>query len=398
MSDAVTVVEALPDEVFYENLERARRFAERTYAVRPWGSWVIMATCAIVFAFEVKFGQHSSTYLRMGAIAAPLVHQGEWWRLVGAMFVHLGVAHFAVNMYSLYAIGPPLERMYGTLRFLVIYALSGVISSMVALKIPLALSAGASGALFGIVGAALSLGYFYRNYLPAEFGRRLRKVMLTVVVFNLALGFGVNAALQAYYHSSTMVGNSIHVAGLIAGLIVGALLRPQAVDGGRPLEPAAALLLVVLAATPFVVESGVIAHAVRSAVVPTQPYQDGLAGYAFDYPADLLRVDDPNGHHFVGDDYTMLVQTAQSAHTVPQEVMRYRHSDLEVRSTENSTVAGRAWTVIRAHDAVHGEDILIALTEVRGAVVRVEAGTESGSSLDEANKALRSAMQTFRTF
>lgn len=136
-----------------------------------------------------------------------LITQGEWWRIVTAMFLHGGWMHILFNMFSLFLFGPELERIAGKMRFLAIYFLSGIGGGLVTLAIPdpFYASVGASGAIFGIFGAFGAILVRYRNSLP-----QLRQIILPIIVISVIMTFlqaGVNAAS--------------HIGGLATGFVIG---------------------------------------------------------------------------------------------------------------------------------------------------------------------------------
>ncbi len=103
----------------------------------------------------------------------PLVFEGEWWRIASANFVHIGFLHLFLNMWCLWSLGNAAERMFGNLTFLIIYLLSGIGGSLASLAWhPSVLSAGASGAIFGIAGALVSMLYFGDIRVPRQGGAR----------------------------------------------------------------------------------------------------------------------------------------------------------------------------------------------------------------------------------
>jgi membrane associated rhomboid family serine protease len=118
-----------------------------------------------------------------GALYGPLVADGDWWRLITAAFLHYGPFHLAMNMLALWWFGTPLEDTLGRGRFLLLYLVSGLAGSAGALiASPTAVTVGASGAIFGILGAALVLE---RQGTPVFGGA------LTLIVVNLAFTFAV---------------------------------------------------------------------------------------------------------------------------------------------------------------------------------------------------------------
>jgi len=151
--------------------------------------------------------------LRAGANHGPYVAQGDWWRLVSCAFVHIGFVHFMVNMASLFALRI-VESFYGSGAFLLLYlmcALGGSACSV--LWHPGQVSAGASGALFGIAGALLAFFVAHRHSIPELLFRPVLRNLIVLLALNLFYGAMVPA-----------VDNIAHMGGLLTGLIVGRAL------------------------------------------------------------------------------------------------------------------------------------------------------------------------------
>ena len=108
-----------------------------------------------------------------------LIAQGEWWRVITSMFLHGGFMHVLFNMFSLFLFGPELEKIADKIRFLTIYFLSGIFGSAATFVTQDAFyaSVGASGAIFGILGAFGALVYYTRNVLP-----QLRQIILPIMI------------------------------------------------------------------------------------------------------------------------------------------------------------------------------------------------------------------------
>jgi membrane associated rhomboid family serine protease len=129
------------------------------------------------------------------------VAHGDWWRLVTSAFLHYGPFHLILNMLALYWFGSLLEQRIGSGRFLALYIVSGLAGSAGALVLdPLTPTVGASGAIFGILGAGLIMEHFQRDYV---FGGQA----LGIIVLNLVITFSV---------SSISIGG--HIGGLIGGM------------------------------------------------------------------------------------------------------------------------------------------------------------------------------------
>jgi len=132
----------------------------------------------------------------------PAVAHGDWWRLITAAFLHASIIHIGFNMYVLWVIGAPVEQYLGRGRFIGLYFASGLAGSAGALVLtPLALTVGASGAIFGILGALLIIEW--------QTTGRLAGNAMTWIVINLALSFVI---------SNVSIGG--HVGGLIGGILV----------------------------------------------------------------------------------------------------------------------------------------------------------------------------------
>jgi rhomboid protease GluP len=229
----------VPETSFYDVLVRATP----RFFVTP----ALITANVVYFAIAVLQGvspleperQH---LLDLGAIYGPLVFEGEWWRLTTANFVHIGFLHLFFNMWCLWSLGNAAERMFGNLTFLLIYLLSGIGGSLASISWhPSVLSAGASGAIFGIAGALVSMLYFGHILVPRQVVRQLLSSLTFFVGFNLLLG----SVLEG-------VDNAGHIGGLVAGLGLGAALHRPLPSGRRPwhrflIVPVAALLFVAAA-------------------------------------------------------------------------------------------------------------------------------------------------------
>ena len=144
------------------------------------------------------------TLLNVGAIHPELVKAGEYYRLITCSFIHIWIFHLFFNMYALYIVGPQLESFYGKAKFLIIYLFSALMGSLFSCLFTSAVSAGASGAIFGLFGALLYFGYHYRVYL----GNVIRSQIIPLLLFNFALWFILDG-----------IDISAHIGGLIGGVL-----------------------------------------------------------------------------------------------------------------------------------------------------------------------------------
>jgi len=150
----------------------------------------------------------------LGALYGPLtVLKGEWWRLVTAMFLHGGMTHILMNMFSLYLIGRGAEMYFDTKSYLSIYLFSGIVGGLVSLYIhPASVGVGASGAIFGVFGALA--GFFLANRDKiATHSKAFMKDFAIIIGINLVIGFSIES-----------VDVSAHIGGLVVGFIGGFML------------------------------------------------------------------------------------------------------------------------------------------------------------------------------
>ncbi len=176
----------------------------------------LAAVNAAVFCILEALGDTSSAtfMLAHGAMYPPAVlYGGEWWRLLTSAFIHFGISHLLNNLVLLVCLGSYLERAYGKIRFLILYLVCAAGSSLVSMGHmlytgDLAVSGGASGVVFGMIGALLFLVLKNRGRFE---DLSLRRFLLMM-------------ALSLYYgFSTTGVDNAAHVGGLIIGFLVGVI-------------------------------------------------------------------------------------------------------------------------------------------------------------------------------
>lgn len=181
--------------------------------------------------------------LTWGANYGPRTLSGQPWRLVANVFVHFGIVHLAANMFVLWNVGGVVERLFGPLAFAAIYFAAGITASVASLVVhPTVVSAGASGAVFGVYGALAAFVLLRRGAIPKVVLSRLGGIAGSFIVFNVIYGA-----------AQTEIDNAAHLGGLIGGFAAGAfLIRPLVL--GRPSEPRRPALTVAAA----VVLAGVV--------------------------------------------------------------------------------------------------------------------------------------------
>ncbi|MFA4661762.1 rhomboid family intramembrane serine protease [Pyrococcus kukulkanii] len=166
------------------------------------GTFALLILITIVFAYEVVIG-FNKAILQLAQINLLVLYRGEWWRLITAIFIHMGFIHFALNAFWLFYLGIDLEGVIGTKRFLIVFFISALFGNVLSLfTLPLDVaSGGASGGLFGIVGASLAIeGVLRRNMSKA-----LMNALFLFLINSIFPGVNIIA----------------HFGGLAAGLILG---------------------------------------------------------------------------------------------------------------------------------------------------------------------------------
>lgn len=135
---------------------------------------------------------------------------GNYWTVLTSCFMHGGIIHLFCNMYSLYVIGTQLETVLGKIKFIAVYLISAIIAALTSGVLNNGFSVGASGAIFGLVGALIYFGYHYRIYL----GNVITNQLVPIVLLNLVIGFML-PGIDNFAHIGGLIG------GVFAGMIVG---------------------------------------------------------------------------------------------------------------------------------------------------------------------------------
>jgi len=200
-------------------------------------TFVILAINVAVFLVGELDPEIGRRFFLEGAQQADLVRNGEWWRAITSMFLHASLAHVAFNMWALYLFGPALERRYGSIPFAALYLASGLGGSALYQLLGRPNPAvGASGAIFGLMGALIVTLYDQRH---TPVGRAIFSQLLLLLAINLALPFVIqNIAWEA------------HVGGLMAGGAVAFAWARLPVSGRAavPRQVSVALAVIVVAA------------------------------------------------------------------------------------------------------------------------------------------------------
>jgi rhomboid protease GluP len=195
-------------------------FLHAVWTRRPTFTYVFFGINILIFLLMALAGGSTNelTLLAFGVKDNAEIARGQWWRFITPIFIHIGLLHLVFNSYALWVVGPQVEKLYGPSRFVILYLLTGIAGVWGSFYYhPAIMSAGASGAIFGLFGVLLVFGLRYRDSIPPFFKRAVGTGVLPVIVLNLIIGFSL----------SGIVDNAAHVSGLLAGAALGAVIPFQ---------------------------------------------------------------------------------------------------------------------------------------------------------------------------
>ncbi len=182
--------------------------------MRLSATYILIGINILIFAAETMAGgtENREIALKFGAQYTPYVKKGQWYRMFTSMFLHFGFIHLICNMYSLYNLGPALEHFFGIPLFLLLYLVSGLCGNLLSYAVETRsgknkISAGASGAIFGLLGS-----YLIFALLPGYGG---------VSLYGILRVLGINAF---YAFANRGINAIAHLGGLIGGIAVTLIL------------------------------------------------------------------------------------------------------------------------------------------------------------------------------
>lgn len=167
---------------------------------------ILIGICVFMYGLSIFLTDNfNKSLILLGANSRSFILNGEIFRLITNAFLHGNLIHLVINMYSLWIIGSQVENFLGKIKYLIIYILSALMGSLFSIIfLENALSVGASGAIFGLMGSLLYFGYHYRLYLS----NTLTNQLIPIIILNLILGL-----------SFTGIDNAAHIGGLIGGYL-----------------------------------------------------------------------------------------------------------------------------------------------------------------------------------
>lgn len=178
---------------------------------------LVIAALGAIFAWQLSSGALVSeeSIVAAGALVRERVLDGEWWRVLSATVLHGSVEHLVGNAMSLYILGMASEHAYGTRAMLLIYTASGIAGSLLSVAVSPGPSVGASGAIFGLMGAVMVL--FWKHH--EELLVRDKRIGIVIAVWAL---FTVVTGLM-----TPMIDNAAHIGGLLGGMAISLAMRPR---------------------------------------------------------------------------------------------------------------------------------------------------------------------------
>ena len=194
-------------------------------------TYILMGLCFLMYIVTLIMGGSNVIYLILGANYAPLVKNGEIFRLITYAFLHGSIIHLVVNMYSLFIVGRQIENNFGKVRLLIIYFISALSGGLLSALFSDGISIGASGAIFGLLGALLYFGLHFRLYLTDA----LISKIIPIIILNLLIGFTV-----------TGIDNACHIGGLIGGFLASMAVGVPEVDNKKDRINGIILLLIYI--------------------------------------------------------------------------------------------------------------------------------------------------------
>ena len=243
--DAEQLEQALPTERTpdFEQMLAEHRTFQGTLAslgTRPVMTNTLLILNCVIFACTVYagaglFNADGQLLINWGTNFGPRTLNGEWWRLFTAMFLHFGLVHLALNMWVLWSLGQLTEKLFGSAYFLVLYVFAGLCGSLFSLYWhPYVNSAGASGAIFGVMGGMFAFMVKPATRIPASIAAAQRNSALIFIAYNLFNGLRAG------------IDNAAHIGGLLGGFAMGwALARPVDVEARQDPLPRLAVAAAV---------------------------------------------------------------------------------------------------------------------------------------------------------
>ena len=193
----------LTKEIGDKNDKEAKKAEDVFTKKNPIITKILMLINLVVYILSIIYG--SDFIISRFGNNTSLIQSGEYYRLITSAFVHVNIMHLLCNMYALYIIGMQIENFFGKFKYSVVYLVSALTGSLLSIMFNTnSYSIGASGAVFGLLGALLYFGYHYRVYLDTV----IKSQIIPIIIINLGIGFMIPG-----------IDNACHIGGLIGGIL-----------------------------------------------------------------------------------------------------------------------------------------------------------------------------------
>lgn len=198
---------------------------------KTWHGRIILLNTAVFILISLQSGTlilpSSESLTLFGAKEPVAIAEGEWWRFVSAMFLHAGLIHFLLNNVAIYYVGRIIETLIGSLSFLSVYIFSGVVGNVASTFLHFSVGAGASGAIFGLIGVGCVVEvlvpdlFKFKRFSQGKLAKLfVRGPFSFLVLVNILLAVGINLVF-GFLKIPVEIDNTAHIGGLVAGLICG---------------------------------------------------------------------------------------------------------------------------------------------------------------------------------
>ncbi len=264
---------------------RLEGFHQALFRSRPYVTWILIIINIVMFMLMEISGQSTDSMILIthGAKVGPLIWQGEYWRLITPLFLHIGFLHLFSNCIIIFFLGPMIEALIGRRRMILIYLASGMAGNLLSLIMSPFFSAGASTGVFGLLGTLMAYGIVYRKDIPRHFYRMIILYIFPFILYNLLLG--------RFY---TSLDNFAHAGGLMGGALT-ALALGVKYPANLPRRPRWAWILASVAMWGILLRLGPIpypeAYQTYYQVLGTNAALDGHKAEAISYLQQALELE-----------------------------------------------------------------------------------------------------------
>lgn len=193
-------------DIMNKNIKESKKINDLFKPNKPVITYILIAIMTILLVSMYIFGNGSTNLVTLYNFGA-LIKGGSVLRLIASIFLHAGFIHFIMNIWALKILGSQTESFYGHVKMLIIFIYSGVVGNLLSLLFmnDNTISVGASGAIFGLMGAILYFAINHRTYMSEA----LKKEILPVIIINIVLGFMISG-----------INIEAHLGGLISGILI----------------------------------------------------------------------------------------------------------------------------------------------------------------------------------